>query len=78
MILSDGEDNSSHSSLKQSVQVAERTGVTIYTVSTREDLGDKTDADKVLEVLAERTGGEAIFPGDLHHPRASSSISCAI
>jgi Ca-activated chloride channel homolog len=66
VILSDGEDNSSHSSLKQSVQVAERTGVTIYTVSTREDMGDKTDADKVLGVLAERTGGEAMFPGDLH------------
>jgi VWFA-related protein len=66
VILSDGEDNSSHGSLKQSVQVAERTGVTIYTVSTREDMGDKTDADKVLNVLAERTGGEAMFPGDLH------------
>jgi len=66
VILSDGEDNSSHSSLKQSAQVAERTGVTIYTVSTKEGLGDKTDADRVLEVLAERTGGEAMFPGDLH------------
>ncbi len=66
VILSDGEDNSSHSSLKQSVQVAERMGVTIYTVSTKEGLGDKTDADKVLEVLAERSGGEAMFPGDLH------------
>lgn len=66
VILSDGEDNSSHSGLKQSAQVAERTGVTIYTVSTKEGLGDKTDADKVLEVLAERTGGEAMFPGDLH------------
>ncbi|MGB8728540.1 MAG: VWA domain-containing protein [Candidatus Sulfotelmatobacter sp.] len=66
VILSDGEDNSSHSSLKQSVQIAERMGVTIYTVSTKEGLGDKTDADKVLEVLAERTGGDAMFPGDLH------------
>ena len=65
VILSDGEDNSSHRSLKQSMQTAERTGVTIYTVSTREDRGDKTDADRVLEVLAERTGGEAMFPGDI-------------
>lgn len=65
VILSDGEDNSSHSSLKQSIQIAERTGVTIYTVSTREDRGDKTDADRVLEVLAERSGGEAMFPGDI-------------
>ena len=65
MVLSDGEDNSSHSSLKQSIQAAEKTGVTIYTVSTREDRGDKTDADKVLELLAERSGGEAMFPGDM-------------
>jgi VWFA-related protein len=65
VILSDGEDNSSHSSLKQSLQFAERTGVTIYTVSTREDRDDKTDADRVLEVLAERSGGEAMFPGDI-------------
>jgi Ca-activated chloride channel family protein len=65
VILSDGEDNSSHSSLKQSIQVAERTGVTIYTVSTREDSGDKTDADRILAVLAERSGGEAMFPGDI-------------
>jgi Ca-activated chloride channel homolog len=64
IILSDGEDNSSHSSLKQTIRTAERAGVTIYTVSTREDLGDKTDADGVLVALAERSGGEAMFPGD--------------
>jgi Ca-activated chloride channel homolog len=63
VILSDGEDNSSHGSLKQSIQAAEKTGVTIYTVSTREEPGDKTDADRVLAFLAERTGGEAMFPG---------------
>ncbi len=66
VILSDGEDNSSHSSLKQSIQVAERTGVTVYTVSTKEGRGDKTDADRVLEALAESSGGEALFPGDLY------------
>jgi Ca-activated chloride channel homolog len=65
VILSDGEDNSSQSSLKQSIQAAERTGVTIYTVSTKEERGDKSDADKVLELLAERSGGEALFPGDM-------------
>lgn len=65
VILSDGEDNSSHSTLKQSIRAAERGGVTIYTVSTREDRGDKTDADRILEVLAERSGGEALFPGDI-------------
>lgn len=65
VILSDGEDNSSHGSLKQSVQAAEKTGVTIYTVSTREDRGAKTDADRILEALAENSGGEALFPGDI-------------
>ncbi|MGA8622303.1 MAG: VWA domain-containing protein [Candidatus Sulfotelmatobacter sp.] len=65
VILSDGEDNSSHSTLKQSLQVAEKTGVTIYTVSTKEENGPKTDADKVLLALAERSGGEGMFPGDV-------------
>jgi Ca-activated chloride channel homolog len=65
VILSDGEDNSSHNSLKQSIQAAERAGVTIYAISTREDRGDKTDADKVLEALADLSGGEALFPGDI-------------
>ena len=65
VIMSDGEDNSSHSSLKQAIQVAEKTGVTIYTVSTKEGRSDKTDADRVLEKLAGRSGGEAMFPGDI-------------
>jgi Ca-activated chloride channel homolog len=65
VILSDGEDNSSRRRLKQAIEDAESTGVTIYTVSTREGSGPKTDADKVLEVLAERSGGEAIFPDDI-------------
>jgi Ca-activated chloride channel homolog len=66
VILSDGEDNSSHRSLKQSLHDAEMSGVTIYTVSTTENTDWKTDADKVLQVLAERSGGDAMFPGDTH------------
>jgi Ca-activated chloride channel family protein len=65
VILSDGEDNSSHTSLKQSIQVVEGTGVTVYTVSTRGARVDKSDADKVLELLAERSGGEAMFPDEM-------------
>ncbi len=64
VVLSDGEDNSSHRSLKQTIQDAEATGVTVYIVSTKEGNGPKTDADKVLEALAERSGGDAMFPGD--------------
>jgi len=65
VILSDGEDNSSHRSLKQSIHDAEASGVTVYTVSTRDDAGPKSDADQILDVLAERSGGEAMFPGDI-------------
>jgi VWFA-related protein len=65
VILSDGEDNSSHNSLKQAIQVSERTGVTIYAISTRENLLDKADADKILEALAVDSGGQALFPGDM-------------
>ncbi len=64
VVLSDGEDNSSHTSLKQAIRDAETTGVTIYTISTSDGVGLKTDADKILIALANATGGEALFPGD--------------
>jgi Ca-activated chloride channel homolog len=65
VVLSDGEDNSSHRSLKQVIADAETSGVTIYTVSTKEDTGAKSNADKILDALAERSGGESMFPGDM-------------
>ena len=71
VILTDGEDNLSHTTLKQAIQDAENTGVTVYAISTKDfsQLGQYgnpiSDADKVLEALTERTGGEAMFPGDL-------------
>ncbi len=65
VVISDGEDNSSHRSLKQTIEQAESSGVTIYSVSTSESASVQTDADRVLQVLAERSGGEAMFPGDL-------------
>ena len=65
VVATDGEDNASHTSLRQAIRDEEATGVTVYTVSTKEGNGDKTEADKVLETLAERSGGEALFPGDM-------------
>jgi len=65
VILSDGEDNSSNGALKRSIRAAELSGVAIYTVSTRGGVGDKSDADRVLEMLAERSGGDAIFPDNI-------------
>lgn len=65
VLLTDGEDNSSHRSLKQVIRQAEDSGVTIYVISTKEGSGSKTDADRILDLLAERTGGESMFPGDV-------------
>ena len=70
VVLSDGEDNSSRTTLRHAISDAEASGVTIYAISTKEEGGAKTDADKVLQALAERSGGEALFPQDseaLHH-----------
>ena len=65
VVLSDGEDNSSHRNLKQVIQQAESSGVTVYSVSTSQSASVQTDADHVLQMLAERSGGEAMFPGDV-------------
>jgi len=70
VVLTDGEDNASRITLKQAIQDAEATGVTVYAISTK-DYADlhrfgKTDADRALEALTERTGGDAIFPGEMN------------
>jgi VWFA-related protein len=72
VVLSDGEENSSHTSLRQTIRDMEATGVTVYTISTKEGQSVITEADKVLKTLAERSGGEAFFPGDL--PTLSKSF----
>ena len=65
VILTDGEDNSSHRSLKQIIEEAEAAGVTVYTIGTSQMPEVHTDANNILKVLGERTGGGSIFPGDL-------------
>jgi len=64
VLLSDGADTSSRNSLKQSIQDVETSGVTIYAVSTRDEAGPKKTEDKILQLFADRSGGEAIFPVD--------------
>ncbi len=71
VVLSDGEDNSSHGTLKQAIQDAEAAGVTVYTISTKTTSGPKTDADHIMEALAEHSGGEAMFPVDMYALRGS-------
>jgi Ca-activated chloride channel family protein len=78
VVISDGDDNSSSRSRGESVEMSQRAGVIIYSISTStewvsaEDEKDpskrisrkyeKNEGDKVLEQLAGETGGRAFFP----------------
>lgn len=61
IIISDGEDNQSEFSRAQAIEMAQRAEVIIYAIST-DDSGLVMRGDKVLEQLAEATGGRAFFP----------------
>src|ERR1700739_4011493 len=61
VILSDGEDNQSEYTRAQAIEMAQRAEVLIYAIST-DDSGLILRGDKVLEQLAEATGGRAFFP----------------
>src|SRR5579871_1238720 len=61
IVVSDGEDNQSEFSKAQAIEMAQRAEVIIYAIST-DDSGLVMRGDKVLEQLAEATGGRAFFP----------------
>lgn len=61
IIVSDGEDNQSEYTKAQAIEMAQRAEVIIYAIST-DDSGLVMRGDKVLEQLADATGGRAFFP----------------
>ena len=61
IIVSDGEDNQSEYTKAQAIEMAQRAEVIVYAIST-DDSGLVLRGDKVLEQLAEATGGRAFFP----------------
>ncbi len=61
VIVSDGEDNQSEVSRAQAIEMAQRAEVIIYAIST-DDSGLILRGDKVLQQLADATGGRAFFP----------------
>jgi VWFA-related protein len=61
VLLSDGEDNQSHVTREEAIDMAERAEVIIYTISTN-ITGTKGKGDKVLSRIADATGGRAFFP----------------
>jgi Ca-activated chloride channel family protein len=61
ILLSDGDDNLSHVTREEAIEMAQRAEVIVYTISTNIS-GMKDRGDKTLERLAEATGGRAFFP----------------
>ncbi len=77
ILISDGEDNLSMHTRSEAIEMAQRTSVVIYSISTstqwvtieepnKEQSGNRkyhlTEGDQILKSLAEETGGRAFFP----------------
>jgi VWFA-related protein len=77
VLISDGDDNLSSHTRSEAIEMAQRTSVVIYTISTStqwiqlsqtnpDQLADRkthlTEGDKILQDLADETGGRAFFP----------------
>ena len=61
IVLSDGDDNQSHYTREQALEMAHKADAVIYTISTN-ITHVETGGDKVLKRFAEETGGIAFFP----------------
>ena len=61
ILLSDGEDNQSHVTREEAIEMAQRADAIVYTISTNVS-GTKGKGDKELERIADATGGRPFFP----------------
>ncbi len=61
VILSDGDDNESHQSRDQALEMAQRADTVVYTVSPNIS-HIETDGDKVMRYFADETGGKFFAP----------------
>ncbi|PYS52985.1 MAG: hypothetical protein DMF68_00575 [Acidobacteria bacterium] len=87
VVITDGDDNNySNATLKDAIDIAQRTETTIFAVSTKAGLSGsapgvemgtvQTSVDRELQKLCEETGGSAFFTGDvLELERAFGRIS---
>jgi Ca-activated chloride channel homolog len=61
ILLSDGDDNQSHVTREEAIEMAQRAEVIVYTISTNLSSAGH-HGDKVLERIADATGGRAYVP----------------
>ena len=72
VVISDGDDNLSDHALSDAIEMADRSGVSIYTISSNNDWVETetetpqkvqfSEGDKILKELSDETGGRAFFP----------------
>jgi VWFA-related protein len=72
VLISDGDDTHSNRARSEAIEICQRAEASIYAISTSTDWlavsgnkpekTHKSDGDKVLEQMAEETGGRAFFP----------------
>ena len=65
ILLTDGDDNMSHVTREEAIDMALRADVIVYTISTNVT-GSRHAGDKVLERIADATGGRPFFPFQLN------------
>jgi len=71
LLVTDGDDDASRMSFEDTIKAAEKSNAAIYTIGVFSDDDRKNDkrmvrhSKKVLEELAEATGGQAYFPDSL-------------
>lgn len=86
LLVTDGEDTYSRATIRDAIDIAQRTETTIFAISTKAgflgtvpgvEAGQVSDKkDRELQTLAEETGGVAFFTGDmLSLERSFSKIS---
>ena len=61
ILLSDGEDNQSHVTREEAIEMAQRAEAVVYTISTNVS-GTTGPGDKVLDRIADATGGRPFLP----------------
>lgn len=61
VLISDGDDNASRFTREQALEMAHKSDVVIYTISTNMSRTE-TEGDKVLKFFARETGGVSFFP----------------
>jgi VWFA-related protein len=65
ILLSDGDDNQSHVTREEAIEMAQRADVVVYTISTNLTGSGGKHGDKILERISEATGGRSYVPFQL-------------